>query len=95
MICKRCNLPDHECDCEPIITTAHARYHVAHLDEGLIDSATSKARAFEIMARWMSNPRNDWPDKDAVTVFDVMARHGCACLWGWFMDAWQTLAYRL
>jgi hypothetical protein len=95
MVCKRCELPDHECECDPIITTAHARYHVAHPTEGLIEHCTSRADAFAEMHAWVRSPRNDYPDKLAVTVYDVMARRGCAQLWGWFAGAWQALAYRL
>ncbi len=94
MLCKRCNLPDHECECEPIFTTAHARYHVGHPEEGLIDHAMSRDEAVATMKAWHGNPRNNWPDKDAVTVFDSMARHRCVNLWGWFAGAWRSLAYR-
>jgi hypothetical protein len=79
----------------PRCTTVHARYHVGHPDEGLIEHATSRAEAFGIMRAWRTHRLNDWANKDAVTVFDVMARHGCAHLWGWFAGEWRELAYRL
>ena len=95
MKCKRCDLPDHACECEPIITTAHSRYHVTHPEEGVIEWATSKDSAVSIMLAWLHHRLNDWPNKLAVTVFDSMARHRQADLWGWFEGVWRVLSSRV
>ena len=93
-ICPECDLPDYACTCEQRITTVHGRYHVAHPKEGLIEAVSRRADAFLGLRRWYDSPRNDWPDKDSVTVYDSMARVGQPHLWGLRGGRIVVLEYR-
>jgi hypothetical protein len=76
------------------ITTVHGRYHVAHPDEGLIATEARRADALSRLESWCDGTTG-YTDEREATVYDSMARHGAAQLWGYWGERVIALAYRL
>lgn len=93
-ICPHCDLPDYACTCEPRITTVHGRYHVGHPDHGVVGWTARRSDALSLLEEWCDGTTG-YADECDTTVYDVMARHRAACLWGWYGGRIVTLAYRI
>jgi hypothetical protein len=93
-ICPKCDLPDYACVCEPRITTVHGRYHVGHPEHGLINTVSRCSEALSLLESWCDGTTGYDNEREA-TVYDSMARHHNACLWGFWGERIMILAYRV
>ena len=80
--------------CELRCTQVHGRYHVGHPDEGLIATEARRADALNRLESWCDGTTGYSNEREA-TVYDSMARHRAAELWGFWDGHVAVLAYRL